>query len=84
LHVESEIVEISPSRSKPNQGIVTVRGAMFNQNGEAVYLLAFSAEAPEVIEDSTLIQKRLRLGASPFAAIELLPFLRDTVRVTLG
>jgi acyl dehydratase len=39
LHVESEIVEITPSRSKPHQGIVTVRVAMFNQNGEAVYLL---------------------------------------------
>ena len=39
LHVESEIVEITPSRSKPHQGIVTVRGTMFNQNGEAVYLL---------------------------------------------
>ena len=39
LHVESEIVEISPSRSKPHQGIVTVRGTMFNQNQEAVYLL---------------------------------------------
>ena len=39
LHVESEIVEITPSRSKPHQGIVTVRGTMLNQNGEAVYLL---------------------------------------------
>jgi acyl dehydratase len=39
LHVESEIVEITPSRSKPHQGIVTVRGAMFNQNRETVYLL---------------------------------------------
>src|SRR5229473_4503724 len=39
LHVESEIVEITPSRSKPQQGIVTVRSTMFNQNGEAVYLL---------------------------------------------
>jgi acyl dehydratase len=39
LHVESEIVEITPSRSKPHQGIVTVRGTMFNQHGEAVYLL---------------------------------------------
>jgi acyl dehydratase len=39
LHVESEIVEITPSRSKPQQGIVTVRGTMFNQHGEAVYLL---------------------------------------------
>jgi acyl dehydratase len=39
LHVESEIVEITPSRSKPHQGIVTVRSTMLNQNGEAVYVL---------------------------------------------
>jgi acyl dehydratase len=39
LHVESEIVEITPSRSKPHQGIVTVRGTMFNQHGQAVYVL---------------------------------------------
>jgi len=39
LHVETEIVEITPSRSKPHQGIVTVRGTMFNQNQEAVYVL---------------------------------------------
>jgi acyl dehydratase len=39
LHVESEIVEITPSRSKPHQGIVTVRGTMFNQQGEAVFVL---------------------------------------------
>jgi acyl dehydratase len=39
LHVESEIVEVTPSRSKPHQGIVTVRGKMFNQQGETVYVL---------------------------------------------
>ena len=39
LHVESEIVEITPSRSKPQQGIVTVRSTMLNQSGEPVYLL---------------------------------------------
>ena len=39
LHVESEIVEITPSRSKPHQGIVTVRCTMFNQEGEAVFIL---------------------------------------------
>jgi len=38
LHVESEIVAITPSRSKPQQGIVTVRGTMSNQDGETVYL----------------------------------------------
>ncbi len=46
LHVESEIVEITPSRSKPHQGIVTVRSTMFNQNGEAVYLLTAKLLVP--------------------------------------
>ena len=36
LHVESEILEIVPSRSKPNQGIVKGRNATLNQNGEEV------------------------------------------------
>jgi acyl dehydratase len=36
LRVESEIVEILPSRSKPNQGIVKVRSTTLNQDGEAV------------------------------------------------
>jgi acyl dehydratase len=39
LHVESEIVEIRPSRSNPRQGVVTVRSTMLNQGGEAVYQL---------------------------------------------
>ena len=39
LQVESEIIEITPSRSKPQRGIVTVRSTMFNQDREAVYLL---------------------------------------------
>ena len=39
LQVETEIIEITPSRSKPQQAIVTVRGTMFNQDREAVYLL---------------------------------------------
>lgn len=36
LRVESEILEIVPSRSKPNQGIVKVRSATLNQNNEEV------------------------------------------------
>ena len=38
LRVESEILEVLPSRSKPNQGVVTVRSTTLNQNGEAVHL----------------------------------------------
>jgi acyl dehydratase len=39
VHIETEVVEITPSRSKPDQGMVTVRGTMRNQKGEAVYVL---------------------------------------------
>jgi acyl dehydratase len=51
LQVESEVVEISPSRSKPDRGIVTVRSTMVNQNREPVYLftakiLVFRRPAP--------------------------------------
>lgn len=35
LHVESEIVEMIPSRSKPRQGIARVRNLTLNQRGEA-------------------------------------------------
>ena len=38
LHVESEIVELIPSRSKPNQGIVRVRNTTLNQKGEPVQI----------------------------------------------
>ena len=51
LYVESEIVEIIPSRSKPDQGIVTVRSAVINQEGEAVYLLTAKLLVPRRAND---------------------------------
>jgi acyl dehydratase len=50
LHVESEVLEIRPSRSKPMQGIVTVRNVTKNQRGEEVQtlvakILAFRRDA---------------------------------------
>jgi acyl dehydratase len=50
LRVESEIVEIVPSRSKPNQALVRVRSTTLNQDGEAVQvftgkILVFSSGA---------------------------------------
>ena len=39
LRVESEIVDITPSRSKPKQAVVAVRSTMLNQNDEPVYVL---------------------------------------------
>ena len=36
LHVESEVVEVVPSRSRPDRGRVTVRSETRNQRGEVV------------------------------------------------
>jgi acyl dehydratase len=36
LHVETEVLEITPSRSRPERGMVVVRCTTLNQNGEAV------------------------------------------------
>jgi acyl dehydratase len=38
LHVESEVMEIVPSRSKPNQAVVKVRSTTINQHGETVHV----------------------------------------------
>jgi acyl dehydratase len=39
LHVESEIVEIVPSRSRPDRGMVTVQSQTLNQRGDVVQSL---------------------------------------------
>ncbi len=39
LRVETEVLEITPSRSKPNQAVVKMRSMTLNQNGEAVQVL---------------------------------------------
>lgn len=39
LSVESEVIELTPSRSKPNQGVVTLRSATKNQHGDTVLIL---------------------------------------------
>jgi acyl dehydratase len=36
LRVEGEVLEVRPSRSKPDQGIILMRLTTLNQNGEAV------------------------------------------------
>jgi acyl dehydratase len=39
LQVESEVLEVKPSRSRPERGMITVRSETKNQNGEAVQIL---------------------------------------------
>ena len=36
LHLESEILEVRPSKSRPDQGLIKVRSTTFNQNNEPV------------------------------------------------
>ncbi|CAH0351486.1 MaoC family dehydratase [Aquabacterium sp. CECT 9606] len=46
LRVESEVVSITPSRSKPQQGMMTVRGETLNQHGDAVQVLVVKMVVP--------------------------------------
>jgi acyl dehydratase len=41
LHVEGEVIELTPSRSKPDRGIIRIAYRYINQNAEAV--LTFTA-----------------------------------------
>jgi hypothetical protein len=36
LHIESKVLEVRPSRSRSNQGLIKVRTTTLNQNDEAV------------------------------------------------
>lgn len=38
LRVESEVLDVRPSRSRADQGLVKLRNTTFNQNGEAVQI----------------------------------------------
>lgn len=39
LRVESEVLELRPSRSRPDQGLVKMRTTTLNQDGEAVQIM---------------------------------------------
>ena len=39
LHVESEITEVKPSKSRPERGFITLKSETKNQKGEVVQLL---------------------------------------------
>jgi acyl dehydratase len=46
LHVEAEVVEIIPSRSKPDRGMVLMRNRTLNQNGEEVQVFTAKLVVP--------------------------------------
>jgi acyl dehydratase len=46
LHVEGEVIEIIPSKSKPDRGMVVMRSETKNQNGEAVQISTMKLVVP--------------------------------------
>ncbi len=46
LHVEGEVVEIIPSKSKPDRGMVMMRSETVNQNGDAVQVTTMKLVVP--------------------------------------
>jgi len=46
LHVESEVLEVRPSKSRAEQGLIKTRTTTLNQNGEAVQILVANLIVP--------------------------------------
>jgi acyl dehydratase len=46
LRVESEVLEVRPSQSRPGQGLVKLRMTTLNRNGEAVQILVANLVVP--------------------------------------
>ena len=46
LRIESEILEVRPSKSRPDQGLIKVRTTTLNQDGKAVQILIANLVVP--------------------------------------
>lgn len=60
LRVETEIVEVRPSKSKPKHGIIRLRNVTTNQSGEIVQTMFANAMVPRR-DNKTTDYKRTRL-----------------------
>ncbi len=47
LHAKSEIVEVRPSKSRPDRGMIRVRTTTFNQNDETVMMFTGNLLVPK-------------------------------------
>jgi acyl dehydratase len=56
LHVESEVVEARPSRSRPDRGIATIRSETRNQSGEIVQVLIAKLVVPRQSSSAALTE----------------------------
>jgi len=46
LHIETEVLEIRPSKSRPDRGLVKMRTRTLNQRGEVVQAIINNAMVP--------------------------------------
>jgi acyl dehydratase len=46
LRLESEVLDVRPSKSRPEQGLIKVRATTLNQNGDAVQILMANLVVP--------------------------------------
>jgi len=53
LRIESEVLEVRPSRSRPEQGLIKVRTTTLNQNDEAVQIIVANLLVPRRSTGST-------------------------------
>ena len=53
LHLESEVLEVRASRSRPNQGLVKMRTTTLNQNNEAVQIVVANLVVPRRAPESS-------------------------------
>jgi acyl dehydratase len=53
LHVESEVLELRPSRSHPDRGIATIRSETRNQRGEIVQVLIAKLVVPRSAQSTS-------------------------------
>ena len=53
LHVESEVVSVTPSRSRPDRGMVVVRSETRNQQGDVLQLSVYKLAVPRKLEQGT-------------------------------
>ena len=59
LHVESEILELRPSRSRPDRGMVTIRSETVNQLGEVVQVLTAKLVVPRRTSPAALAEENV-------------------------
>lgn len=52
LHTEAEVVEIRPSRSKPDRGVVRLRYTTLNQRGETVMVMV----VPQIVSRRPVVR----------------------------